>query len=63
VIQRNLKKIELCYIQQDAGERNVKIKCQIVKTNGKTFKYGGQNVKWKRCHQIHNRELRHTWGN
>jgi hypothetical protein len=45
VIERNLKETELCYIQQDAGERNVKIKCEIVKTNGETFKYGGQNSK------------------
>jgi len=53
VIKRKLQKIELGYIQQNSFERNVKIKCQIVKTNGKTIKYRRWNVKWKRCCQIH----------
>jgi hypothetical protein len=44
------------YIQQNAGERNVKIKCQIVKTNGQIFKYGGRIVQLKRCHPVHNGE-------
>jgi len=41
VIKRKLKKIELGYIQQNAGERSLKIKCQIVKPNEKTFKRRG----------------------
>jgi hypothetical protein len=45
VIKRKLKKIELGYIQQNAGERNVKNKCQIVEPNGKAFKSPGRNMK------------------
>jgi hypothetical protein len=45
VIERRLQKIELDYMQQNAGKRNVKIKLQIVKTNGKTLKFGGRNMK------------------
>jgi hypothetical protein len=38
------KKIIFGYVVQTARERNVKIKCRIVKTNAIIFKYGGRNV-------------------
>ena len=45
MIERILKKNELGYIQQNAGEVKVKIKCQIVKPKGKKFKCRGRNMK------------------